>query len=418
VSDNAYEMAATLTEPAVLAAAKDTLYPKLDTTTERYAVTETQFTTSSWGGWTIPDDIRRRLAPYNTIQLTDGEPDLLGVGLPAPEVLNADAASTPVTVIEAKGHNTNPGAADIRRGIHQAHGHLSEVNLGYVAAPVQSITDRARALARELNVGIIGVETPHDATLVEPARVTGAGDFSTTIDAVRFQATTHRLTDGSFPVNHPKNYLGYALAVAAEGDTTDVYTDHVINDVSSGRRGAVLLGLVDTQPDGETLTHLGAETTRFARSQHGSIQAALTEFATWKRRRTRFTELAPRWSQLARSVAIQYNPTQLIIEALERLHHRGVTPATIDAVVREACRINQPLAVEVFFTQSQRDAVLTADGNIDDSQLTDPTVYKSGIHFQFKYHLYHIGLLTDGGTDIKTDVLDNPWQLQEPVTAE
>jgi hypothetical protein len=61
--------------------------------------------------------------------------------------------------------------------------------------------------------------------------------------------------------------------------------------------------------------------------------------------------------------------------------------------------------------------VLTADGDIDESQLTDPTVYKSGIHFQFKYHLYHVGLLTTGGTDTKADVLDDEWQLHNPVTA-
>ena len=30
---------------------------------------------------------------------------------------------------------------DVRTGINQAHGHLSEVNIGYVAAPMQSITD-------------------------------------------------------------------------------------------------------------------------------------------------------------------------------------------------------------------------------------------------------------------------------------
>jgi hypothetical protein len=117
--------------------------------------------------------------------------------MPALDVLNADAATTAVTVIEAKGHNTDPAAADIRRGIHQAHGHLSEVNLGYVATPTQSITDWARALARDLDIGIIAVETLHDATLIEPARVTGAGDFSTTIDAIRFQATTHRRGAGS-----------------------------------------------------------------------------------------------------------------------------------------------------------------------------------------------------------------------------
>jgi len=406
-------MAATLTEPTVLAAAKDTLYPDLDTSSDHYAVTETQFTKPNWGGWEIPDELRRRLAPYNTIRLADGEPDLLGVGMPALEVLNADATTTPVAVIEAKGHNNDPSAADVRTGIDQAHGHLSEVNIGYVAAPIQSISDQARALARDLNIGVIGVESPYDATLIEPARVTGVGDFSTTIDAIRFQATTHRLTEGSFPVNHPKNYLGYALA--ADGDTADIYSEYVINSVSGGRRGAILLGLVDNRPDGETLTHLGAEVVRFARTQHGTVDAALDEFASWKGRSTPFTDLAPRWAQFARSVAIQYDPTQLIIEALERLHQRGINPATIDDVAREACRINQPLTVEVFFTQSRREDILTADGDIDESVLIDPTVYKSGIHFQFKYHLRHIGLLTEGGTDDKDEVLSSEWTLNQAV---
>ncbi len=408
-------MAATIPEPAVLAAAKEALYPDLDTNSDQYAVTETQFTKPSWGDWQIPDDLHRRLAPYNTIRLTGGEPDLLGVGMPAQEVLNADAATTPVAVIEAKGHNSDPSATDVRRGINQAHGHLSEVNIGYVAAPIQSISDQARALARDLNVGVIGVKSPHDATLVEPARVTGVGDFSTTIDAIRFQATTHRLTEGSFPVNHPKNYLGYALALAADGDTRDIYSNHVINSVAGGRRGAVLLGLVDNRPDGDVLTHLGAEVVRFAQNQHDSIATALDKFASWKGQSTRFTVLAPRWAQLAQSVAVQYDPTQLIIEALERLHQRGIEPATIDAVTREACRINQPLAVEVFFTQTRREDVLTADGEIDETVLSDATVYKSGIHFQFKYHLYHIGLLTDGGTDDQDEVLDNDWALEHSV---
>jgi len=411
-------MTATLAEPTVLAAAKETLYPDLATSTDYYAVTETQFTQPSWGGWQIPDEVRDRLAPYNTIRLADGEPDLLGVGMPALEVLNADAATTPVTVIEAKGDNTDPRAADVRTGINQAHGHLSEVNLGYVAAPLQSITDTARALARDLNVGVIGVDTSGETTLVEPARVTGGGDFSTTINAIRFQATTHRLTDGSFPVNHPKNYLGYVLALTANGTTEDIYAEHVINSVSGGRRGAILLGLVDTQPDGDALTQLGAEVVRFARSHHGSVAAALEQFDAWTGRSTRFTDLAPRWAQLARSVAIQYDPTQLIIEALERVHQTGTTAATITDVARKACQINQPLAVEVFFTQHRRDDVLTSQGNIDNRTLHDPTVYKSGIHFQFKYQLYHLGLLTDGGTDNKDEVLDNPWQLEEPVQYE
>ena len=408
-------MAVTLAEPTVLAAAKDTLYPDIDTSPDQYAVTETQFTQSTWGGWTIPQALRDRLAPYNTIRLTDGEPDLLGVGMPAVEVLNGDAATTPVTVIEAKGHNTNPSDADVARGITQAHAHLPEVNLGYVAAPAPSITDAARAQARNLNVGVIAVEDTDSARVVEPARVTGAGEFSTTIDAVRLQATTHRLTDGSFPVNHPKNYLGYALALAADGGTETVYADNVINAISGGRRGAILLNLVDDQPTGDSLTHLGAEVVRFAREQHGTVTAALAEFDTWTGSRTRFTELAPRWAQLARSVAIQYEPTRLIITALERLHQNRTRDATLADVALEATHINQPLAIEVFFTQHRRDDVLTADGDINESMLADPTVYKSGIHFQFKYQLYHLGILTTGGTDDKDTVLTNKWALEHPV---
>jgi hypothetical protein len=150
--------------------------------------------------------------------------------MPALEVLEADAATTLVTVIEAKGHNTDPSSADVRTGINQAHGHLSEVNIRYVAAPSKASLTRYVPLHAILNIGVIGVESPHDATLVEPARVTGVGDFSTTIDAIRFQATTHQLTEGSFPVNHPKNYLGYALALAADGDTSDIYSEHVIDN--------------------------------------------------------------------------------------------------------------------------------------------------------------------------------------------
>jgi hypothetical protein len=408
-------MAVTLAEPAVLAAAKDTLYSDIDSSPDQYVVTETQFTQSTWGGWKIPDALRDRLAPYNTIRLNAGEPDLLGVGRPATDVLNGDAPTTPVSVIEAKGDNSDPAAADVARGITQAHAHLPEVNLGYVAAPAASITDTARAQARSLNVGVIAVKDTETARVVEPARVTGAGEFSTTIDAVRLQATTHRLTNGSFPVNHPKNYLGYALALAADGDTEAVYADKVINAISGGRRGAILLSLVDDQPTGDSLTHLGAEIVRYARQQHGTVMAALAEFDTWTGRSTRFTELAPQWAQLARSVAIQYEPTKLIINALEILHEGGVRDASLAGVALEATRINQPLAVEVFFTQNRRDDVLTADGAINESVLMDPAVYKSGIHFHFKYQLYHLGILTTGGTDDKGEVLNNTWRLEQAV---
>jgi hypothetical protein len=125
--------------------------------------------------------------------------------MPPTEVLNGDAATTPVTVIEAKGHNSEPKKAEITRGITQAHAHIPEVNLGSVAAPAASITNAARAQARNLNVRVIAVDDSESARVVESVRVTGDGEFSPTIDAVRLQATTHRLTVGSYTVNYLKN---------------------------------------------------------------------------------------------------------------------------------------------------------------------------------------------------------------------
>lgn len=408
-------MAATLAEPAVLAAAKDALYPDLEDEPDQYAVTETQFTVDTWGDWTIPDEIRDRLAPFNAVRLASGEPDLVGVGMPATEVLNDEGASAPVVVVEAKGDTTRPGSADVARGIEQAHSHLPEVNLGYVAAPIRSVTETARSLARDLNVGIVGVSDADAAELVEPARVTGAGEFSTGVDAIRFRASTHRLTEGSFPVNHPKNFVGYALALAADAETEAVYSEHVIDLPDAGRRGAILLGLVDDRTDGEYLTHLGAEVVRFARDQHGSVEAALEQFVEWKRKSKRFPEYAPRWAQLARAVTMQYEPTRLVVDALEQLHATGRAPATLPEVAKQACRLDKPLAVEVFFTEGRRGDVLDRDGALREHALDDPTVYKSGVHFQFKAQLFHVGLLTKGGKDDAEKVLVDEWELEQPV---
>jgi hypothetical protein len=413
-------MPTALAEPVVLAAAKHACYPELDSQTRdsQYAVTDTQFAVESWGEWSIPDAIQSRLQPFNAIRLNSGEPDLLGVGLPDVAVLDADTAHRPVLVVEAKGHNTAPAEADITRGIEQAHARCSEVNLGYVAAPIQSVTDTARSLARDLNVGILGVHDLDTVECVEPACVTGAGDFARDIQAIRFQASTHHLTAGSFPVNHPKNFLGYALALAAEGETRDLYAEYVINEVRGGRRGAILLGLVDDGPEGETLTHLGAEVVRFAKNQSNGILNALGDFADWKYKSTRFTELASRWAQLARAVTMQYEPTQLMVEALEGLHREGHDTVTLPELVARACAINQPLAVEVFIMAGEREAVLTPAGELDWTVLEDPAVYKSGAYFQFKAQLYHVGLITEGGTDDGASALTDEWRLEESVGEE
>lgn len=58
--------------------------------------------------------------------------------------------------VEAKGH-TEVGTAGVERGIVQGYDRLHEANAGYVAALRTAVSQLARTLARELNVGVLGI---------------------------------------------------------------------------------------------------------------------------------------------------------------------------------------------------------------------------------------------------------------------
>lgn len=113
---------------------------------------------------------------------------------------------------------------------------------------------------------------------------------------------------------------------------------------------------------------------------------------------------------------MQYNPTQLIVDALERLHQDGYPTVRLPELVSRAAVINQPLAIEVFITANKRETVLNTDGELNQGALEDPTVYKSGAHFQFKSQLYHVGLLTSGGTDTSEAAVTDDWKLEHVVS--
>ncbi len=100
---------------------------------------------------------------------------------------------------------------DTERGIVQAYDRLHEANAAYVAAPSEAISETDRTLARELNVGVLGVDLDGEVAVLEPARVVG-NRTSSEATALRFQAGAQGVADKSFGLNHPKNYLGYPLA--------------------------------------------------------------------------------------------------------------------------------------------------------------------------------------------------------------
>jgi len=410
--------AASLSEPHVLARTKRRLFP--DSGAEHtYAVVDTQFAVEEWlAGEQIDPELREQLAPFNHVQVGSGYPDLVGVRTLEPEFLAVDrfGDQPPLVVIEAKGYSENR-SVDVEGGVIQAYDRLHEANAAYVAAPEDAISQSARTLARELNVGVLGVDTGGSVTPLEVPRVVG-NRTSDDATAIRFQATAQGVANKSFGLNHPKNYLAYPLAIYHPGDTETVLAEFVVRAVADARRGAAFLGLVQERPDRVTLTPLGTEVVRFARQKYGTVDAALQEFETWQGSRKRFCDVAPEWGLVTRRVVWTYRATQLFVEELQTMHDDGIhEPSLIEFV--EWLHVQHPtLTVELFLRGSDevRSRVLDEEGEIRSTELKDGTVFHSPTVFQLKAMLYHSGILTERGAEPhRLDPTTDVWKLRHPL---
>ena len=409
--------ARSLTEPQVLAQAKRRLFA---TDADRsYAVADTQFATEEWlPGRPIDPHVRDRLAPFNHVRIGGGYPDLVGVGRPDSDLLAVDrlGEEPPLIAVEAKGETS--GGVDTHRGIVQAYDRLHEANVAYVAAPATAISSADRTLARELNVGVLGVEPAGDVQLLERPRIVG-NRTSTEATALRFQASAQGVADASFGLNHPKNYLGYPLAHYADGNTADLLSKYeVVGAVTDARRGAAFLDLIDDGPRGPTLTSLGREVVRFALARYGAVEDALAEFENWYRSRKRFVDLAPAWGQLARRVVFEYEATELLVTELQCMHDDGITDPSLVDLVEYLHRLHPSFTIELFVRgdETARSRVLTDDGELRSGPLEDGAVYHSPTVFQLKAMLYHTGILeTRGAEPNRLDPREDSWALRNPV---
>lgn len=406
-----------LTEPRVLAHTKRCLFP--DDETEGYVVTDTQFSTDRWlASETIEPAVKERLAPFNHVRVGSGYPDLVGVRLLEDDLLAVDRLGDdpPLIAVEAKGH-TDHGGVDVQRGILQAYDRLHEANVAYVAAPARAITQSDRTLARELNVGVLGVASGGTVDPLEAPRLVGNRTTSET-SAIRFQASAQGVANKSFGLNHPKNYLAYPLALYHHEQTDSVLADRVVRAVDDARRGAAFLNLIDEQPDDVRLTPLGREVVRFALDEYGSVDAALDAFDEWKRSRQRFCDLAPRWGLLTRRVVYAYPATQLLVEELQWMHADGIADPTLPQVVEYLHELHPSFTIELFVRgqQTVRSRVLNADGELQRAALRDGDVYHSPTVFQLKAMLYHAGIVTSRGAEPSNlEPTDDVWALRESV---
>ncbi len=409
---------AALSEPAVLAHAKQRLFP--EPAEQTYAVVDTQFGTDTWlAGEPIDPDIQAVLAPFNHVRLGSGYPDLVGVRALPSELLAVErfGEEPPLIAIEAKGYRAD-AAIDVEGGVLQAYDRLAEANAAYVAAPIDAVSETARTLARELNVGVLGVDANGTVAPIETPRVVG-NRTSPDATAIRFQATAQGVADASFGLNHPKNYLAYPLCVDHPAPTQHVLEDRVVAAVDDARRGAAFLGLIDRDPDRDRLTPLGREVVRFGIEQYGSVDAALSPFDGWKRSRKRFCELAPKWGLLTRRVMWAYPATQLLAEELQTMHDDGITRPSLVDFVAWLHTHHPTFTVELFLSgrSAVRSRVLDADGRLNADALADGSVYHSPTVFQLKAMLYHAGVLTDRGAEPhRLDPTEDVWALRTPIT--
>ena len=407
-----------LSEPHVLAHTKRELFPE-DDEDEAYAVVDTQFSMDEWRkGEPVEPSVREILSPFNHVLIGGGYPDLVGVRKLENDYLAVDrfGEDPPLVAVEAKGYAG--GDVDTERGIVQAYARLQEANAAYLAAPADVITKTDRTLATELNVGVLGVESDGEVTPLEVPRVVG-NRTTTEAKAIRFQAGAQGVADKNFGLNHPKNYLGYPLAHYAEGDTAELLDEYeVVSAVASAEQGAAFLGLIEDGPVGIQLTPMGREVVRFARSNNGSVEAALEEFESWYRSQKRFVDLAPEWGQLARRVVYDYPATSLIVTELQAMHEASIPKPTLVDLVEWLYEGHPTFTIELFVKGNEvvRSRVLNGDGELQAWALANGEIYHAPTVFQLKAMLYHTGILTERGAEPhRLDPTDDVWALREPV---
>lgn len=191
-----------------------------------------------------------------------------------------------------------------------------------------------------------------------------------------------------FSLNHPKNYFGVPLAVAAPGETESLIESNLVQMTDRAKVGAEALGLVSETGD---LTDLGETIVRTVQSET-TLTKELKAFEDLKGTSERFVDTAPRyWDPIARHV-LQQNPlTGDIVTLLEK-----TGPVTLPEITNVAVRNEHPFSETVL---RDPDAI-KQQASVDDAIAYDsPEIYAGQAVYQFKNILFHCGILTERGSD-------------------
>ncbi len=207
----------------------------------------------------------------------------------------------------------------------------------------------------------------------------------------------------SFRYNHPKNYFGIPVAVAAPGSTGALVQAYIVRGAGAAKRGAQQFGLLT---DKGGLTRLGDQVATHARLEYGSLGEALERFGELKGSTKRFVCVDDGvWKRIGKEVVMTHPVSSDLVELLDSNGGEMRLPELAHAYIQaDPQRAHQVMI---------RDTVElpTTDGEIAD-RLFDPGVYRTAITCQLKSILYHSGVLTEPGSDSRHLVPEtDAWKI-------
>jgi len=221
----------------------------------------------------------------------------------------------------------------------------------------------------------------------------------------------------SFKKNHPKNAVGYLLALWADENTEDVFKQYVIRSVDDSRRDAINLGFVRESGIYQA-TERGHEAVRTIVYHHGSVNSALTAIDAQSGRATRFIDVLPIMGVLTRQALLEYQPTKILLNTLDSLADRGNTCPSLATVAKTIAQRRPTFALNFFVASEDRDDVRKSEsGELNLEKFDDGMIYSTHTTFQYKAMLYHTGILTARGNDTKAelDPTSAVWALEDPL---
>jgi len=403
-----------LTEPEVLATTKKYLFPEENE--YNYVVVDSQFTRETWlTDEAVNEEILDQLSPFNHIKIGNGYPDMVGVAQPPSNCILDDfslQSNRPLISVEAKGY-TRAGDIDLKSGIFQAYDRLLNSNLSFLAAPLDSFDETTISMSENLNIGLLGIDPKGEIEIVKKSKLLGF-ESSKETQIIRYQASPQGIRHESFPLNHPKNYLAYPLALYHEKETEVLIKKYIVNIPRYCSYGAEFLGLINREPK-EELTQLGEEVVRFALRNFDSIEEALRSLEKLKGSRKRFVKASPDWVEIIRYTMMNYPFTKILVREINKLQKNCQNPTIID-LVKSLYKEHSSLSIELFIKEKKREEIFDEKDNLKFEKLKDPKIYQTHTTFQFKTMLYHAGIIENRGYDInKFNPEEDIWKLRQLI---